>query len=231
MTRKVFFLIKTHILYNNYIYFFFTGFDVIEDVQKIIEQVVLIQSLDIVAHSKSILNDIRELWIRESPVGFHFFKSYDPEDVRCSLSHLALMMVNIGPAFDLIQHLFWFTSQFGNLMNQHLWRQRIWYHQSRLMNGICSLIHHINFDQNMLKRAISMLIHLYGNDLIIFSYTSMWLRSKLNSHNLFTTKISAYISDVCVCKLVRRCKRYFTSSADILKHLLGINTILNRYCQ
>ena len=54
------------------------------------EQVAIIRSLDIVAHSKSILNDIRDLWIRETLVGFHFFKTYDPEDVRCSLSHLAL---------------------------------------------------------------------------------------------------------------------------------------------
>jgi len=195
------------------------------------EQVAIIQSLDIVAHSKSILKDIRDLWNRETVVGFHILKIYDPEDVRCSLSHLALIMVNRGSAFNLISKLLWLSSNFGNIENQYLWIDRIRYHQSSLTDGICSLIYHITFDQKMLKHAISMVIKLYGNDLLIYSYTSTWLRSKLNSHNLFTTKISAYISDFCVCKMVRRCKHYFISSADILKHLLEINKILKGYCQ
>ena len=195
------------------------------------EQVAIIRSLDIVAHSKSIPNDIRDLWIRETLVGFHFFKHYDPEDVRCSLSHLADIMVNRGSALNLISKLFWLTSKFGNIIPQHLWVLRMRYHQSSLTNGICSLIYHITCDQKMLKHAISMVNQLYGNDFLIFSYTSTWLRSKLNSHNLFTTKISAYISDFCVCKMVRRCKRYFISSAYILKHLLKINKILKGYGQ
>ena len=190
------------------------------------ELVGIIQSLDNVAHSKSILNDIRDLWRREFAVGFHIFKTYDPVDLRYSLSHLALMMVNRGPTLNLI---FSFASHYGNIENPKFWIYQICTHQSSLNIGISSLLHHISFDQKMLRHAVSMMIQAIGNDMLIFSYTSTWLRSKLNPHNIFANNISAYISEFRVCKLVRRCKLYFTSSANILKHLLDINKILKGF--
>ena len=90
------------------------------------ELVGIIQSLDNVAHSKSILNDIRDLWRREFAVGFHIFKTYDPVDLRYSLSHLALMMVNRGPTLNLI---FSFASHYGNIENREFWIYQISKHQ------------------------------------------------------------------------------------------------------